>query len=376
MKKLLLIIALLSPILTYAQKGKLVPTTYDLVIGTYTTGQSKGILVYRFYTETGKLAFLSEIDGVENPSYLCVSKNNKFIYAVNETGKNGGVSAFTFRATDGKMGFINKQTSAGADPCYISVDEDQKNVFVANYTSGSLSVLPINKDGSLKPPSQVIQDEGKGPDTSRQKGPHVHTAFLSPDERYLLYTDLGTDKLNICRYHASKPEPLTKESSVNIKPGNGPRHVTFSPNGKYLYLLQEMGSALNVYNYSGGKLKEVQSVKMLPDGFKGTNGAAALHITPDGKFLYATDRLDASQLLVYAIDQETGQLTFIERHTTNGKNPRDFAIDPTGNFLVVANQNSDNILVFKINKDTGTLSTTGINLQVGNPVCLKFTSAE
>ena len=192
--------------LTYAQKKKdKIPSTYDLVIGTYTTGESKGIYVYRFYTETGKLAYLSQIEGVDNPSYLCVS-DNKFIYAVNEDGKNGGVvSAFKFEPNQGKIEFINKQPSAGADPCYISVDKDQKNVFVANYSSGALSVLPINKDGSLNAPSQVIQDTGQGtPDTSRQKGPHVHMAFLSPDEKYLLYTDLGTDKLNVYRYHASQ----------------------------------------------------------------------------------------------------------------------------------------------------------------------------
>lgn len=377
MKKFLLLILLLSPALIYAQKNK-TPSTYDLIIGTYTTGISKGIYVYRFYTETGKLAYLNEIDDVKNPSYLCVSKNNKFIYAVNETGKNGEVSAFTFEPVVGKIEFINKQTSAGADPCYISVDEDQKNVFVANYSSGSLSVLPVNKDGSLKPPSQVIQDQGKGPDTSRQKAPHVHTAFLSPDEKYLLYTDLGTDKLNIYRYHPSKPEPLSPATPafVSVKPGNGPRHITFSPDKRFVYLLQEMGSAINVYGYNGGKLKEVQTIKMLSAGFHGTNGAAAIHITPDGKFLYATDRLDASNLLAYAINQATGELIFVGRYSTYGKNPRDFAIDPSGNFLLVANQNSDSIYVYKIDKNSGKLSITLNRIEIGNPVCLKFVPAE
>ncbi|MDB5143240.1 MAG: lactonase family protein [Mucilaginibacter sp.] len=376
MKKLLLIISLLFPVLIYAQKKA--PSTYDLLIGTYTKGKSKGILVYRFYVESGRLAYLSQIEGVSNPSYLCVSKDNHFVYAVNEDGKDGGVSSFTFQPNDGKLTFLNKQKSAGADPCYISVDEDRKNVFVANYSSGSLAVLPVNKDGSLQPPSQVIQDAGKGPDASRQEGPHVHTAFFSPGEKYLLYTDLGTDKLNIMRYHASRPQPLSPSTPafVSVKAGNGPRHVTFSPDKKYLYLLQEMGSAINVYNFNGGNPKEVQIVKMLPDGFKGTNGAAAIHITPDGKFLYATDRLEASGLLIYSINQENGELTLVQRQPTYGKNPRDFAIDPTGHFLVAANQDSDNILVFRINSETGRLSATPTRIEVGNPVCLKFTSAE
>ncbi|MEO6851420.1 MAG: lactonase family protein, partial [Mucilaginibacter sp.] len=256
MKKFLLVICTVFPVLTYAQKKDKAPTTYDLLIGTYTSGQSKGIYVYRFYTETGKLGFLNEIDDVSNPSYLCVSKNNKFIYAVNESGKTGEVSAFKFEPNEGKIEFINKQSSAGADPCFISIDEDQKNVFVANYSSGSLAVLPINKiDGSLEKPLQVIQDEGKGVDPERQQGPHMHSAFLSPDEKYLLFADLGTDKLNVYRYHAGRPVPLTPATPayVSVAPGYGPRHLTFSSDKKHVYLLQEMGSAINVYDYNSGK---------------------------------------------------------------------------------------------------------------------------
>src|SRR5471030_557182 len=176
MKKFLLILSLLFPALIYAQHKKAAPSTFDLLIGTYTKGQSKGIYVYRFYVETGKLAYLNEIDDVSNPSYLCLSTNNKFVYAVNENGKNGEVSAFTFDPKQGKLVFINKQSSSGADPCYISVDKDKKNVFIANYSSGTLAVLPVNKDGSLGAPSQLVQDQGTGVDKARQEGPHVHIA--------------------------------------------------------------------------------------------------------------------------------------------------------------------------------------------------------
>jgi 6-phosphogluconolactonase len=378
MKKFLLILALAFPVLTYAQKKDKTPSTYDLLIGTYTKGKSKGILVYRFYVETGKLAYLSQIEGVSNPSYLTVSKDNHFVYAVNEDGKDGGVSSFTFEPNVGTLKLLNKQSSGGADPCYISVDEDRKNAFVANYTSGNLVVLPINKDGSLKPVSQNIQDEGKGPDASRQEGPHVHMAYFSPNEKYMLFTDLGTDKINIYRYHSSQEKPLSpaNPSSVSVKPGKGPRHMVFSPDKKCLYLLQEMGSAINVYKFNGGNPKEIQSVNMLPAGFKGTNGAAAIHISPDGRFLFASDRLDASAIMVYSINKETGELTFVQRQLTYGKNPRDFAVDPTGKYLLVANQDSDNILVFKINEATGVLSLTRSRIEVGNPVCLKFTAAE
>jgi len=378
MKKFLLIISLLFPVVIYAQHKNAAPSTYDLLIGTYTKGKSQGIYVYRFYTETGRMAYLNEIDDVSNPSYLCVSANDKFVYAVNENGKNGEVSAFSFEPRQGKLAFINKQSSGGADPCYISVDKDQKNVFVANYTSGSLAVLPVNKDGSLAPVSQLVQDKGHGVDKERQEGPHVHIAMLSPDEKYLLYTDLGTDKLNVMRYHDSHPQPLTAADPpfVNIKAGEGPRHIVFSEDKKHVYLVTEMGSAVHVFDYHNGRLKEKQSITLLENKFKGQTAGAAIHISPDGRYLYASNRLETNEISVYVIDPETGLLTFMQRVTSYGKNPRDFAIDPTGHFLLVANQDSDSIYVYKIDQNNGQLSKVVSNIEIGNPVCLKFAPSE
>jgi 6-phosphogluconolactonase len=378
MRKFLIIVSLLFPVLVYAQHKKTAPSTYDLLIGTYTKGKSKGIYVYRFYAETGRLAYLNEIDGVENPSYLCVSNNNKFVYAVNEIGKNGEVSSFSFDPKQGKLAFINKQPSGGADPCYISVDKAQKNVFVANYSSGSLEVLPVKQDGSLGAPAQVLQDEGQGVDKDRQEGPHVHTGILSPDEKYLLYTDLGTDKINIEKYKPSHPEPLSPATPafVSVKGGYGPRHLVFSNDKKYVYVVYEMGSAVTVFDYDNGKLKEKQTITLLSDGFKGKTAGAAIHLSPDGKFLYASNRLETNEISVYAINQQTGELTFVQRETSYGKNPRDFAIDPNGNFLVLANQDSDSIFVYKIDKNTGKIGRISTAIEVGNPVCLKFTPAE
>jgi 6-phosphogluconolactonase len=374
MKRLLILLCLLSPVLTFAQKAP--AKTFDLLIGTYTKGKSQGIYVYRFYAESGKLAYLSMASGVSNPSYLCVSDNNKFVYAVNENTA-GEASAFKFTPKTGQLDFINKQSTLGADPCYISVDKDQKSLFIANYSGGNIAVLPLNADGSIANGIQTIHDPGHGPNAERQEKAHVHTAVLSPDEKYVLYTDLGTDKLNVAKYKASRSNPLTPASTpfVSVDPGNGPRHLEFSPDHKFVYLLQEMGSAITTYAYSKGNLKKVQTVDMLPANFKGTAGAAAIHITPDGKYLYATNRLDASEIVSYSINQQTGELTFIERHSTFGKNPRDFAIDPTGKYVLVANQDSDSIFVFRINQNDGTLITTGIRIEVGNPVCLKFAPA-
>jgi 6-phosphogluconolactonase len=379
MRKFLILISILFPVLIYAQKKKAgPPTTFDLLIGTYTKGKSKGIYVYRFYAEKGRLEYLNQIDGVDNPSYLTVASNNKFVYAVNENGKLGEVSAFKFDARQGKLEFINKQSSLGADPCYIAVDEDQKNAFIANYSSGTIAVLPINKDGSLGNGIQSMHDDGHGVNKERQEAAHVHTAVLSPDEKYVLYTDLGTDKLHVTRYKAGKESPLTdaKPPFVSVTPGDGPRHLVFSNDKKHVYLITEMGSNVYVYDYDNGKLKEKQKISFLPAGFKGQTAGAAVHLSPDGKFLYASNRLETNNITGFAINEETGELTQVDQVSSFGKNPRDFAIDPNGNFLIVANQDSDSIFIYRINKATGKLALMQGMLEIGNPVCLKFTAAE
>ncbi|GAA4320514.1 lactonase family protein [Mucilaginibacter gynuensis] len=375
MKKVLLILALLSPVLGYSQDKKKGPKTFDLIVGSYTSGKSKGISVYRFYAETGRLAYLNEVE-VSNPSYLCVSNDNKYVYAVSEND-DSEVSAYGFDPKSGQLTFINKQKTNGASACFVSIDEDNKNIFTANYSSGNVTVLPLAKDGSIQPVTQTIQGKGTGVDKSRQEGPHAHMSALTPDGKYLFYTDLGTDKLNLFRYHSSDKTPLTPASpeSVSVTAGSGPRHFDFSPDKKHMYLIQEMTANVTVFDYNGGKLKQTQSITMLADGFKGGVGAADIHVSPDGKFLYVSNRGEANDIVVYSIAPETGMLTFVARTSTYGKGPRNFVIDPTGSFLLVANQNSDNIITFKIDKATGKLNVFGAPVNTGNPVCLKFASA-
>jgi len=380
MKKLLLIPALLLTLSSFAQKKDATPKTYDLLIGTYTTGSSKGIYVYRFYTESGQLAYLNQVDGINNPSYLCVSKNNRFVYSVNEIGnkREGGATAFSFEPKEGKLTLINQRPSTGTGACYISVDKAQKHVFLANYASGALSVLPVNKDGSLSPVVQTIQDKGAGVNKKRQEGPHVHTAVLTPDEKYLLFTDLGLDKVNIYRYKSGQQQPLTPADPpfLSVMAGHGPRHIDFTPDKKYMYLITEMGGVIYVYDYDGPDSKQLEAISMVADGYKGAIGAADIHVSPDGKFLYASNRGDANEIVVFSINPDNGRLTFVERKPSMGKTPRNFVIDPSGNFLLVANQNSDDVFVYRINKQTGKLTLTGSKITVGNPTCLKFTPAE
>lgn len=377
MKKHLLVIFFILPLLGFSQKKPVGPKTFDLIIGTYTTGDSKGIYVYRFYEETGKLAYLSEIDDIKNPAYLCVSANNKFVYSANENDKDGSISAFKFDKASGRLELINSKL-AGGGPAYVAIDKDQKNVFAANYGNGTLTVLPVNKDGSLSPIVQTIQDEGHSKNADRQAGPHVHMATLTPDDKYLFVNDLGTDKTYSYRYRASKTPRLTpaEPAFTSVPPGNGPRHLDFSPNGKYVYLIQEMAAVITVNKLDGGTLKPLQTINMAAESYKGELGAADIHVSPDGLFLYATNRGDANEIVAYSINQENGLLTLLARYPSMGKTPRNFVIDPTGSYLLVANQNSDNIFVYKIDKATGKLTPTRTNLKIGNPVCLKMVAVE
>ncbi|WP_214072881.1 lactonase family protein [Mucilaginibacter sp. dw_454] len=379
MKKLLLVIALAAPLISSAQKSKTGPKVFDLLIGTYTgndANASKGIYVYRFYAERGETAYLNEVE-TDNPSFLTPTEDGQFVYAVNENNADGtgGVSAFKFDKKTGVLTPINKQKTKGS-PAHISVDKAQKNVFVSNYGGGNLQVFPLNKDGSLGEANQTIQDVGKGPDLARQNEPHVHSAFLSPDEKYLVVSDLGLDKINFYRYKASKVPALTPADVpfIATAPGSGPRHTTFSADGKFMYNVQEMKATVTAYTYDNGKAKEIQTIDMMPGNFSGTNGAADIHISPDGRYLYATNRGTANLLVIFAVDQVTGKLSPVGSYSTEGENPRNFMIDPTGNYLLIGTTNRINI--FRIEKATGKLRELRAPIKVSKAVCLKMVAVE
>ncbi|MCG2459317.1 lactonase family protein [Flavobacteriaceae bacterium F89] len=352
--------------------------SYNLLIGTYTQpGKSDGIYVYKFNADTGEFSYLSEASGIKNPSYLTVSKDKRYVYSVNEIGNgNGGASAFSFDPVSGKIDFINYQASGGNGPCYISVDDQNRFAFVANYGGGSLAAIPINRDGSLGLAIQSIRHGGGSSVARSQDRPHVHSTVLSPDNRFLFASDLGTDKVNIYRVDYSKPNPLTSANPeyTSVEAGSGPRHFVFHPNGKFAYLIKEIDGSVTVFDYKDGKLSEKQSVILTPSNYKSENGtpdSADIHISPDGKFLYGSLRSNINELVIYAIGSD-GKLLFAGRQSTLGKNPRNFAIDPTGNFLLVGNSGDDEIVIFRRDQKAGLLKDTGKRIEVGAPVCLKF----
>ncbi len=376
MKALLYIILLVFPAIIFAQKKPV--KTFDLLIGTHAKDGSKGIYAYRFYAESGNLAYLSQIDDVENASYLCVSPDSKFIYAVNNSEKNSMVSAFKFDKVNGKIEFINKQP-VGDAPAHIIIDKEQKNIFVSNYGSGSLMVLPVNKDGSLGVTAQTIQNAGSSINEERQASPHVYSTILSPDEKHLFYADPGTDKINIYRYRSSKTPSLTPEepSFVSVTPGNGPSHMDFSADGKYLYVVQGMTAEITVYKVDGSKLNSIQTLPMADANFKGKLEGGDIHVSPNGQYLYASNHGNGDEICIYMINPADGKLTFLERDGTMGQSPRSFVIDNDAKHVIIANQNSNSINVMAIDQKTGRLYPTRNRItDINAPVCVKLVAVE
>ncbi len=368
MKKIyVILISILAFSLVQAQQNK-----FNLVVGTFTKNcESKGIYVYKFDANTGDFSLKNNTENILNPSYLTVSSDEKFVYSVSENDKKSTASAFKFDSKSGKIDFINTEFSKGQNGCYIINDE--KNIITANYSSGSISVFGKNSDGSIAEVKQVVQHTGKSINEKRQDTPHAHMVYFSPDKKYVLASDLGTDGIYVYQYNPnSYNETLVLKDSIAVKPGSGPRHFTYSKDGKYVYLLQELDGTVTSFQYAKGILKKVNETTVVAPDFKGDIGAADIHISPDGKFLYATNRGTANDISAFKI-LKNGKLEFVQRTSTLGKGPRNFAIDPTGNYLLVGHQHSNEVVIFKRDKSTGGLTDTGKRIPLCSPVCLVFT---
>ncbi|SAL17735.1 lactonase family protein [Caballeronia telluris] len=362
---------------------------YDLLIGTYTgSGKSEGIYVYRFDTKSGELTRISSAQAV-NPSYLVVSRDRRFVYAVNElpgdngpASQRGSVSAFRFDAQSGQLTFLDKVSADGNDPCYLAISPDGQYLLTANYSvaanpGGSFAVFPLQADGQVGKSVLTVHHEGGGPVKGRQDNSHVHSTVFSPDGRYLFAQDLGADKVYSYRYTPDGSRGLlgpTDTRYTTIKPGAGPRHLIFDASGKHAYLTTEMNASVVVFDYRDGKLTQVQSLPMTAPGFKGKIGGGAIHLSPDGRFLYATNRGDANELVAFAVDPASGQLKLTGRTSTLGKTPREFTIDPGGRWLIVGNQESDSVYFFRRDPQTGELASDPQRLDIGSPVDFKLVS--
>jgi 6-phosphogluconolactonase len=350
-------------------------------IGTYTSGKSKGIYLYSLNLSSGALKHVATTSGVVNPSFLTLAPSRRYLYAVNEVEefagkKSGAVSSFVVDQRTGALKFLNQQPSLGGAPCYVDVDRAGRFVLVANYLGGNDAVFPVRGDGSLGEATDVKQYQGSSVNAERQEAPHAHCIVLDPAARFAYGCDLGTDRIMIFRFDSRRGKLIPAARPwVQVKPGAGPRHLTFHPGGKYVYVMNELQATVTAFAFDPlrGDLKEVQTVPTLPKDFTGADTSADIHVSPDGRFLYCSNRGHDS-IAAFMINPRNGQLTFVAHESTRGKAPRNFAIDPTGTFLLAANQNSDNIVTFRRDPQTGRLSATGQVVEVPSPVCLKLTT--
>jgi len=343
-----------------------------LLVGTYTSTSSKGIYVYKFHSKTGDFSIVSTAN-TDNPSYLCMAPDKKYVYAVNESkGDKAGVTAFIFDRSNGYLHPLNREPSGGDDPCYVNIDKSGKWVTVGNYSGGSLSILPVMADGSLGKPT-TINHSGSSVNKERQEKAHVHSTVFSPDYKYLFVPDLGMDKVMTYTFNPGSgklspaPTPFTQ-----VEAGMGPRHFEFHPNGKFAYLMEELGGSVAAYSYKDGKLTFIERISTLPKDYTGPKSGADIHVSKDGKFLYGSNRGESNTIVIYSIDQKTGKLTYVGNQSTMGKIPRNFNFDPSGDFVLVANQETDDIVIFRRDAATGKLTPTGKKISVPKPVCIKW----
>ena len=385
--KLALQFHLLWPVIAWglvcqpAMFAETVPSGGTMLVyfGTYTGAKSKGIYVSRFDPATGRLTSPELAVETPSPSFLAIHPGKRFLYATGENTNLGGkhvgaVSAFSLDAKTGRLTLLNLKSSGGEGPCHLAVDPTGKCLLVANYGSGSVAALPIQPDGSLAEPSAVIQHQGSSVNPQRQTGPHGH--FITPDSgnRFALACDLGLDQVLVYRFDSGKGSLVANAPPfAAVKPGSGPRHLAFHPSGRFVFLINEMGSTLTVFAYDAkrGALKELQTISTLPAGFAGNSTCAEVQVHPSGKFVYGSNRGHDS-IAVFGFAAASGTLTCLEHQPTQGKTPRHFAFDPAGNWLLAENQESDNVVVFRVDTKTGRLSAAGQTVSVGAPVCAVF----
>ncbi|MBS7456903.1 lactonase family protein [Coralloluteibacterium stylophorae] len=360
--------------------------TQTLLVGTYTAGDSEGIHVYDFDPQRGRIAPAPrQVVAAENPSWLVPSPDGRVVYAVNENGPGqadpvGRVSAFRVDPADHTLALASQVRSLGAEPTHAGLSRDGRFLFVANYSvapdpGGTLAVVPVADATALQPPVQVKTHRASRVDPERQQSPHVHSAVVSPDGARVYAQDLGSDRIYVYRYDAARPElPLSRDPEqpeIELPPGSGPRHLVFAADGRHAWLTLEMSGEVVAFARRDGRLEAVQRVPLAAPGFSGKNGAAALHLSADGRFLYVSNRGTANELVSFAVGDD-GRLELLARRSTEGEEPREFALAPDGRHVLVANQRSDAIVVMRRDPQTGLIGETVQVLEVDAPSDLKF----
>jgi 6-phosphogluconolactonase len=369
----------LSLFLTVAMTSMLRADDALVYFGSHSTGPGKGFSVAHFDTETGVLGKPEFMVEAPSPAFFVISPDGRHLYTCNSLERfmdqaGGGVSAYSIDPASGKLTFLNSQPAGGGDTSHCSLDHSGKFLLAANYNGGNFAIFALNPDGSIGKRTALVQHSGSSVDPRRQTHAYAHCIKLDPTNHFVLVTDLGVDQLFVYRFDETNGTVTPIDPpSVAVKPGSGPRHISFHPNGKWLYLVNEMASTVYVYAWDSahGVLSESQTISTLPDDFKAVSTTAEIEVHPNGKFLYVSNRGEDA-IAMFSIDQQTGKLARIGSVPTQGKVPRNFAIDPSGKWMIVTNQDSSNAIAFKIDPATGKLTQNGQPVAVPSPFCERF----
>ncbi len=339
-------------------------------VGTYTKGDSKGIYSFTLDTDEQKIQDVKLVAELDNPTYVTVSDDNRFLYSVVKEGESGGVAAYSVDRQTGELKLVNNQVSEGASPCHVSVNKANTQVVTGNYHKGTIELYSVNSEsGSIKSSLSVVAHEGTGPH-ERQEKPHTHFSGFTPDEKYVVAIDLGIDKLIT---YEVKDGALKEVNRLSVRPGSGPRHIAFHPNGKHAYIMTEISNEVVALSYdsSNGSFIELQTISTIPEDFTENSQGSAIHVSKDGKFVYAANR-GHNSIAVFQVNEATGELTLVEMASSGGNWPRDFVFDPSEKFIVGSNEQSSNITLYARDEQTGKLSLIDSDITVPFPVCVKF----
>ncbi|WP_059105604.1 lactonase family protein [Shouchella shacheensis] len=345
-------------------------STFRGYIGTYTKGDSKGVYTFTLDSTSGELKGLEAVAELKDPTYVTVSSDGTRLYSVMKDGEAGGVSAFDINEESGALTLLNKEITPDGGPCHVSVNSKRSRLLSANYHSGRITAFDLEENGSIKQTASTAQHEGAGPNEERQEKAHAHFAGFTPDEKYVVAVDLGTDEVILYKIDNGK---LTRHFVHETAPGAGPRHIAFHPTEPYAYIMTELSNEVIAvrYDHVPGSLEEVQVVSTLPEGYEDDSIGSAIHLTKDGRFLYVANR-GHNSMASFSVNPYSGELSFVEHVSTEGDWPRDFHLDPSEEFLVASNQESSNLSVYARNKENGKLSLVNANIPVPHPVCVTF----
>ncbi|WP_179232670.1 lactonase family protein [Paenibacillus rigui] len=348
---------------------------YITYFGSYADKQSPSLYAYEFDEATGRLTFIESLSGLKDPTFIAIDEARQLLYTYSQAvaGEASGTGlTYKIDPVSGKLSGIGEQPTSEPAATHINLDHAKRQALMVSYGGGTVSLFPLQEDGTIGPVADKVHHQGKSVVQGRQDSAHPHSIYTDPSDQFVIVPDLGLDKLIVYRLDRDNGK-LQPHDEVAVAPGSGPRHFAFHPALPYAYVIQELSSTVTAFTYDrqNGKLTEIQSITTLPADFEGTSSTAEVQISPCGSYLYGSNRGHDS-IVVFSIDKDSGKLSLVQHQSTLGQHPRHFSLTPSGSYLLAANKDSNSVHVFRVDKESGKLHTTGEHISIAQPTCVRF----